>query len=488
MGAPVAEHTVVVVGSNQPFPEYTPGNFWVIDFSDAAAPTAVSVGCPSTGVVLDCAGSLAAVAACAGDSVTIYDISNPGSPKATGSASLSFNGIGAISFYGGYVLAGEASNNLGARVALIDINNLASPQVYSTTFAQITDVTLFGSTAVICGLGGYSNAFQVAKTSDFAALATSVPRTDVSAWSAIPFVCDFDGTNAVFSDGTSLYAYGISNGTATLIGSGSGGGGATSVAIAENGGADAGAPLGGIQLAYTAVDDSNVELQYVAPPVPPGTNWSGSSASLGDPSNIYGQPINFEGGVAKFYRTIYGSSAVLAAAGVTQVAGGGTQECVVTLFDVKVSGGIDQGDPARQAFSRRAAEYDVAEQHARRHRLLHVVADMASVDDPRFAVGAVVRGLVNRGGEMGKYSEYEYGNPDALPFRESSVSPVATNRPPIRARCLRLNRHCEERSDEAISERRTLYDPWIASLRSQYGHGSSQMQSALGEIYRAPGR
>jgi hypothetical protein len=339
VGAPVAEHTVVVVGSNQPFPEYTPGNFWVIDFSDAAAPTAVSVGCPSTGVVLDCAGSLAAVAACAGDSVTIYDISNPGSPKATGSASLSFNGIGAISFYGVYVLAGEASNNRGARVALIDINNLASPQVYSTSFAQITDVTLFGSTAVICGLGGYSNAFQVAKTSDFAALATSVPRTDVSSWSAIPFICDFDGTNAVFSDGTSLYAYGISNGTATLIGSGSGGRGATSVAIAENGGADAGAPLGGIQLAYAAVDDSNVELQYVAPPVPPGTNWSGSSASLGDPNNIYGQPINFEGGVAKFYRTIYGSSAVLAAAGVTQVAGGGTQECVVTLFDVKVSGG-----------------------------------------------------------------------------------------------------------------------------------------------------
>ena len=211
----MAEHTVVVVGSNQPLPEYTPGNFWVIDFSNAAAPTAVSVSCSSSGVVVDCSGSMAAVAAVSGDTVTIYDIANPASPAATGSASLSFNGIGAISFYGGYVLVGEASNDSGARVALIDISNLASPQVYATSFAQITDVTLFGSTAVICGLGGYSNAFQVATTSDFPLLATSVPMTDVSAWIeySISFMCDFDGTNAVFSDGTSLYAYGIRAGS-----------------------------------------------------------------------------------------------------------------------------------------------------------------------------------------------------------------------------------------------------------------------------------
>jgi hypothetical protein len=231
----MAEHTVVVVGSNQSFPEYTPGNFWVIDFSDAATPTVVSVGCPSTGVVLDCAGSLAAVASCAGDSVTIYDISTPASPKTTGSASLSFSGIGAISFYGGSVLVGEASNDSGTQVALIDINNLASPQVYRTTFAQITDVTLFGATAVICGLGGYSNAFQVADTSDFHLLATSVAMTDVTAWAeyAVPFMCDFDGTNAVFSDGGGPYLYGVSGGAATLITPGSSGGGTTSIAIAE---------------------------------------------------------------------------------------------------------------------------------------------------------------------------------------------------------------------------------------------------------------
>jgi hypothetical protein len=163
--------------------------------------------------------------------------------------------------------------------------------------------------------------------------------TDVSAWdeNAIPFMCDFDGTKAIFSDGGSIYLYGVSAGTATLISSGSGGGGATSVAIAERATAG-GAPAGGVQLAYAAVDDSNVELQYVAPPVPPGTNWIGGSASLGDPKNSFGEAINFEGGIAKFYRTIYGTSTVLAAAGVTQT-NAGAQECVVTLFNVKASAG-----------------------------------------------------------------------------------------------------------------------------------------------------
>ena len=62
---------------------------------------------------------------------------------------------------------------------------------------------MFGSTAVICGLWGYSNAFQVVKTSDFSNLATTVTMTTSAPGTktAIPFMCDFDGTNAVFSDG-----------------------------------------------------------------------------------------------------------------------------------------------------------------------------------------------------------------------------------------------------------------------------------------------
>jgi hypothetical protein len=226
----MAVHTVVVVGSNESLPEYTQGYFWVIDFSNAptGVPTFVSVPCSSNGVVVDCSGSLAAVAAITGGSVTIYDISSPGAPQEKGSASLPFNNIGAISFNGDYVLVGQAqaSTGRGAQVALIDVNNLASPKVYGTTFDTITDVTLFGSTAVICGLWVYSNAFQVAKTSDFHSLATTVAVIEVSAWIeyAIPFMCDFDGTNAVFSDGGSLSLYGISGGTPTLITPGSSGG------------------------------------------------------------------------------------------------------------------------------------------------------------------------------------------------------------------------------------------------------------------------
>jgi len=57
----MADHTVVIVGGNQPFPEYTPGNFWVIDFSTRATPTAVSVPCASSGMVVDCSGMRTAV-------------------------------------------------------------------------------------------------------------------------------------------------------------------------------------------------------------------------------------------------------------------------------------------------------------------------------------------------------------------------------------------------------------------------------------------
>jgi hypothetical protein len=164
----MAVHTVVVVGTNANFPPYT-GNFWVIDFSNApsGAPTAVSVSCPSTGVVLDCAGTLVAVADCAGDTVTIYDITNPAAPRQTGSATLTFKGIGAISFYGGYVLVAQASADSGAQVALIDINNLASPQVYPTTFARISDVTLFGSTRSSAGFGSIPTPFRSPKPAIF---------------------------------------------------------------------------------------------------------------------------------------------------------------------------------------------------------------------------------------------------------------------------------------------------------------------------------
>jgi hypothetical protein len=329
------EHVVVVVGSNESLPEYTQGQFWVIDFSKApaGAPTAVSVPC-STGVVVDCSGTLAAVGAATAGSVTIYDISNPASPRSIGSAGLPFAGICAVSFYGGYVLAAEAN---GRRVALIDISDLGNPQIYLTYFDTLTDVTLFGSNAVICGVSVYSNAFLVVNTADLSNL-DNVATTNVSSYDPdtnSPLMCDFDGTNAVFSDGLGLYAFNVSGPTPAAVGSLSAL--ATSVAIAESGNSS-GIPAGGFQVAYTAVDDANVELQYIAPPVPPGTNWSGSSASLGDPNNIYGQPNAMNGGVAKFCRSIWGTSALLASAGVTETSAG-AQEYVVSLFDLSAGGG-----------------------------------------------------------------------------------------------------------------------------------------------------
>jgi hypothetical protein len=336
----MGEHVVVVVGSNESLPEYTQGQFWVIDFSNApsGAPTAVSVPCSSGGVVVDCSGSQAAVGACVGGSVSIYDISNPATPRSIGSAALPFGGVCAVSFYGGSVLAAEAN---GRRVALIDVNNLANPQIYLTYFDTLTDVTLFGSNAIICGVAAYSNAFLVVNTANLSNLAqlatTNVSPNDPDTNS--PLMCDFDGTNAIFSDGLGVYVFKVSGGTPTAVGSETlyYSGGVTSVAIAESGSAS-GVPNGGVQIAYTGGDNPRVELQYFVPPVPAGTNWASGTASLGDPDNIYGQPNASYGGVAKFYRSIYGTSTQFAAAGVTQTSGG-TQEYVVAFFNVSAGPG-----------------------------------------------------------------------------------------------------------------------------------------------------
>jgi hypothetical protein len=336
----MAEHVVVVVGSNQRLPQYAQGEFWVIDFSNAptGAPTVASVPCSSGGVVVDCSGSLAAVAACAGGSVTIYDLTNPGNPRSMGWVSLPFSSISAVSFYGGSVLAGEAN---GTEVALIDINNMGQPQIYETGLDSVTDVALFGSNAIICGLGaGVANVFMVVNIANLSSLKT-IGWTKVSDYNGDtnrPLMCDFDGVNAVFSDGVGLYVFNLSGATPTAVASLDAP--VTSVAIAESGNSS-GVPIGGVQVAYTDDNDANVELQYIAPPVAPGANWSSSSARLGDANNTFGQPNDLNGGVAKFCRSIWGTSALLATAGITQTSGG-TQEYVVTLFDLSAGGGSIQ--------------------------------------------------------------------------------------------------------------------------------------------------
>ena len=217
----MTEKIVVVVGSSVSAGEYEPNYFWVIDFSraPAGAPSPVQVPLPfsGSGCVVDCSGTQVAVGNSTGPgSVTIYDISNPAVPRAidsTGSAltqeGANFDGIGAISFYAGYVLAAEA--NFGPRVALIEMGSLESPQVYKTGLATLTGVAVFGQYAVACGTSVYRNAFQVANINNLSSLQTGAAPTSFSeAVEYTTVMCDFDGVNAVFSDETGVYVFGIS--------------------------------------------------------------------------------------------------------------------------------------------------------------------------------------------------------------------------------------------------------------------------------------
>jgi hypothetical protein len=326
----MAEKTVVVVGSSESAAEYEPNYFWVIDFSNAASggtPSAVQVGLSAgSGCVVACSGTLAAVGNCTGPgSVSIYDISRPSEPGSVGSTGLPFDGIGAIAIYSGFVLAAEAN---GFRIALIDISSLTSPQIFDTGLDTVTGVAIFGEYAVVCGTFALKNAFQAANLTNLSSLrgagATSFsPESEYEG----PVTCDFDGTHAVFSDGSGVYVFGISSGIPTtnpVVPSGGQSGVITSVTIAESG-------AGGVITASAGNGNPNVDLTYFVP-VTPKAKLQGATGSLGEPIIQYGQ-VAETGAVAQFNRTISGTSSQLAAAGVTQTASG-VQEYVVTLFSV----------------------------------------------------------------------------------------------------------------------------------------------------------
>lgn len=343
----MSEKIVVVVGSsvNAGGYEYDPNYFWVIDFSNAptGAPGTVQVQLPfsGSGCVVDCSETLAAVGNSTGPGyVTIYDISAPATPQSigsTGTLSLNgsdFNGIGAIAFYAGYVLAAEAN---GTRVALIEIGSLGSPQVYETGLDTLSDVAVFGQYAVVCGTSVYHNAFQAANVNNLSSLRYGASTFFSEAVeNELAVTCDFDGTNAVFSDGSGVYVFGISDGNPTanpVVPSGGASGSITSVTIAESQNAE-GEYSGGVMTACAGPDSSNVDLTFFVPVTPEAKEF-GASGSLGEPI-IADEQIAESGGAAKFSRTINGTSALLAAAGVTANAAG-VQEYVVTLFKVETA-------------------------------------------------------------------------------------------------------------------------------------------------------
>src|SRR5436190_22809010 len=83
-------------------------SFAVIDFTNSASPVNVPATPPfAGGCTVDCYGALACAGNYVGGQIAIYDISKPASPTWKGSVTTILNGIGAISFDGSHVLAGE---------------------------------------------------------------------------------------------------------------------------------------------------------------------------------------------------------------------------------------------------------------------------------------------------------------------------------------------------------------------------------------------
>jgi len=217
------------------------------------------------------------------------------------------------------------------------MGNLASPQVYETGLDTLTDVAVFGEYAVVCGTSVYKNAFQAANVNNLSSLQYGASTS----FSPVPqyelqVTCDFDGTNAVFSDGTGVYVFGIADGIPTaqpVAPSGGEFGTVTSVTIAERANAE-GEAAGGVLIASASAGDQDVSLTFFVP-VTPEANAFGASASLGEPTVAYSQVVDTAGAVS-FSRNIFGTSALLAAAGVTANAAN-VPEYVVSLFLVNTA-------------------------------------------------------------------------------------------------------------------------------------------------------
>src|SRR5579862_8845406 len=137
----------------------SPGSskFAVVNFSNTPPSIVMTPGF-SSGNVVDCYGTLAAVGEYGGNSVAIFDISTPASPvqigTVTGTTESGFGWqIGSISTDGAYVLVGELS---GSRVAMIDVSSPASPYLVSVSDCApslniISSVALRSPTAVVSG-------------------------------------------------------------------------------------------------------------------------------------------------------------------------------------------------------------------------------------------------------------------------------------------------------------------------------------------------
>jgi hypothetical protein len=204
----------------------SPGSpkFAVINFSNTP-PTVVMTPGFDNGNIVDCYGTLAAVAENSGYSVKLFDISTPASPVQVGVVKTGFQ-IGSISIDRKYVLTGEFE---GSRVSLIDISNPASPSIVSVSDCEptlniISNVALRSPTAVVAG-DNNSVALYFADPSVGAVPAPILYNASGPS--------DYDGTTAAIGAGGGITTYALSGNAATELTTISYGAGAGSVAVAE---------------------------------------------------------------------------------------------------------------------------------------------------------------------------------------------------------------------------------------------------------------
>jgi hypothetical protein len=164
----------------------------------------------------DVTGSLVAVGQYGGDQVLIYDVSNPIAPTVQNSFSTGLGagtGIGCISLYGNYLIAGELS---GPTIVLLDISQTSAPIVSSLNCPEFADG---GVTSIaICGDNGLMAAAAGPYGFDLLNYANiSAPTRQGYVGNILgPFVCDFDGSNIAIGDGSgNTWLFPVSNGLFT---------------------------------------------------------------------------------------------------------------------------------------------------------------------------------------------------------------------------------------------------------------------------------
>lgn len=247
----------------------SPGSpkFAVINFSNTP-PTVVMTPGFDNGNIVDCYGTLAAVAENSGYRVSLFDISTPASPVKLSTLTTGFQ-IGSISIDSKYVLTGEFE---GSRVSLIDVSNPASPSIVSVSDCEptlniISNVALRSPTAVVAG---DNNSFALY----FADPPVGAVPAPILYNASGP--SDYDGSTAAIGASGGITTYALSGAASTELTTISYGAGADSVAVAE-------IPAGGYMVAAGGVGTFTVfaypspgEKGHLATPLQKGTSSTGT--------------------------------------------------------------------------------------------------------------------------------------------------------------------------------------------------------------------